>query len=124
MINLIICKSCNTYNADVILVAVLPKMIYISLLATQYLAVFPQPCRSRKRCLVNKIICFSKRIFSSHDHLKRHEMIVMSSLVACFLVIIGGCRGRDRMVVGFTTTFLQSVSITTEVVSLNPTQAR
>ena len=46
----------------------------------------------------------------------------MSSLVACFLVIIGG--RRDRMVVGFTTTFLQSVSITTEVVSLNPTQAR
>ena len=37
---------------------------------------------------------------------------------------VGGHRGRDRMVVGFTTTFLQSVSITTEVVSLNPTQAR
>ena len=33
----------------------------------------------------------------------------------------GGRHGRDRMVVGFTTTYcMQSVSITTEVVSLNP----
>ena len=29
-------------------------------------------------------------------------------------------RGRDHMVVGFTTTFMQSVPITTEVVSSNP----
>jgi hypothetical protein len=28
--------------------------------------------------------------------------------------------GRDHMVVGFTTTFMQSVPITTEVVSSNP----
>jgi hypothetical protein len=29
-------------------------------------------------------------------------------------------RGRDRMVVGFTTTYMQSVPITTKVVSSNP----
>jgi hypothetical protein len=31
-----------------------------------------------------------------------------------------GRRGRDRMVVGFTTTFMQSVPITTKIVSSNP----
>jgi hypothetical protein len=32
------------------------------------------------------------------------------------------CRGRDRMVVGFTTTYIQSVLITTKVVSSDPAQ--
>ena len=31
-----------------------------------------------------------------------------------------GRRGRDRMVVGFTTTFMQSVPITTKIVRSNP----
>ena len=35
-----------------------------------------------------------------------------------------GRHGRDRMVVGFTATYMQSVLITTNVVSLNPAQAR
>jgi hypothetical protein len=34
-----------------------------------------------------------------------------------------GRRGRDRLIVGFTTTIMQSMSITTNVVSLNPTHA-
>ena len=34
-----------------------------------------------------------------------------------------GCRGRDRMVVGFRTTYAIS-AITSKVVSLNPAQAR
>jgi hypothetical protein len=33
---------------------------------------------------------------------------------------IGGRRGRDRLVVGFATTYMQSVPITTKVVSSNP----
>jgi hypothetical protein len=37
-------------------------------------------------------------------------------------VMKGGCHGRDRLVVGFTTTYA-SVSITTKVMSLNPAQA-
>jgi hypothetical protein len=32
-----------------------------------------------------------------------------------------GCCGHDRMVVGFTTTYMQSVPITTSVVSFNST---
>jgi len=35
-----------------------------------------------------------------------------------------GCHGRDRMVVGFTTTYMQSVPIITNVVSSNPAQTR
>jgi hypothetical protein len=34
-----------------------------------------------------------------------------------------GCRGRDGMVVGFTTTYMQSVPLTTKVVSLNHTHS-
>ena len=37
-----------------------------------------------------------------------------------FLISIGGRRGRDRMVVGFTTTYMQSVPFTSKVVSSNP----
>jgi hypothetical protein len=37
-----------------------------------------------------------------------------------FLIGIGGRRGRDRMVVGFTTTYMQSVPFTSKVVSSNP----
>jgi hypothetical protein len=33
---------------------------------------------------------------------------------------MGGRRGRDRMVVGFATTYMQSVPITSKVVSSNP----
>jgi hypothetical protein len=37
---------------------------------------------------------------------------------------LGGCHGRVRMVVGFTTTLpMQSVPITTNVVSSNPSRA-
>ena len=36
-----------------------------------------------------------------------------------FLIGIGGRRGRDRMVVGFTTTNMQSVPFTSKVVSSN-----
>ena len=35
-----------------------------------------------------------------------------------------GCRGRDCMVIGFLTTYMQSVPITTIVVSLNLAQVR
>ena len=35
-----------------------------------------------------------------------------------------GHRGSDRMVAGFTTTYMQSVSITTDVVSLNLAQGK
>ena len=35
-----------------------------------------------------------------------------------------GRRGRDRMVVGFTTTYMQPVPITTNIVSSNLVQAR
>ena len=35
-----------------------------------------------------------------------------------------GHRGSDRMVAGFTTTYMQSVSITTDVVSLNLDQGK
>ena len=35
-----------------------------------------------------------------------------------------GCRGRNRMVVGFTTTYVKAVHITTNIVSSNPAQAR
>ena len=35
----------------------------------------------------------------------------------------GGHCGRDRMAVGFTTTFIQLVPITTKVVSSNPTHS-
>ena len=37
---------------------------------------------------------------------------------------IRGYLGRDRMVVGLMTTYMQSVPITTNVVNLNPSQAR
>ena len=36
------------------------------------------------------------------------------------MVVVGDSRGRDRMVVGF----VQSVSITTKVVSLNPVHGK
>ena len=39
-----------------------------------------------------------------------------------YKIIFGGCHDHDRMVVGFTT--VQSVPITTKVVSLNPAQAK
>jgi hypothetical protein len=39
-----------------------------------------------------------------------------------FLILFGGHSGHDRMAVRFTTT-LQSVPITTKVVSSNPAQA-
>jgi hypothetical protein len=34
--------------------------------------------------------------------------------------MLGGRRGRDRKVVGFTTTYMQLVPITTDVVISNP----
>ena len=37
---------------------------------------------------------------------------------------VGGHCGRDRMIVGFTTIYMQSASITTYVVSWNPAQAK
>ena len=39
-----------------------------------------------------------------------------TSLHAC-----RGCHGSDRMIVGFTTMYMQSVPVTTKVVSLNAT---
>ena len=41
-----------------------------------------------------------------------------------FLIGIGGRRGRDRMVVGFTTTYVQSVPFTSKVVSSNPVHGK
>ena len=41
-----------------------------------------------------------------------------------FLIGIGGRRGRDRMVVGFTTTYMQSVPFTSKVASSNPVHGK
>jgi hypothetical protein len=41
-----------------------------------------------------------------------------------FLIGIGDGRGRDRMVVGFTTTYVQSVPFTSKVVSSNPVHGK
>ena len=41
-----------------------------------------------------------------------------------FLIGIGGRRGHDRMVVGFTITYMQSVPFTTKVVSSNPVHGK
>ena len=38
--------------------------------------------------------------------------------------LIRGCRGRDHMVVGFTTTYATCAYITTDVVGSNPAQGR
>ena len=54
--------------------------------------------------------CFFLTVFSFYFFLIQSVLIVLER----------GRRGRDRMVVGFTTTFMQSVPITTEVVSSNP----
>jgi hypothetical protein len=41
------------------------------------------------------------------------------AMQALYVSDIRGRRGRDRMVFGFTTTYMQSVPITTDVVSSN-----
>ena len=52
-------------------------------------------------------------------HLNKH--LNTWFLVNVLHTVLGGC---DRMVVEITTTYMQSVPITTEVVSSNPTQTR
>ena len=59
-----------------------------------------------------------------------NEYFLISSIIGdisrFWLSYLGlwGRRGRDSMVVGFNTTYIQSVPITTNVVSSNPAQAR
>ena len=57
----------------------------------------------------------SKRLGDEEYIYYRIRLIILS-------INTGGRRGRDRIVVGFTTIPMQSVPITTDVVSLNLTQ--
>jgi hypothetical protein len=53
-----------------------------------------------------------------------HPLSRASQYTLLNLFSTGSCRGYDHMVVGFTTTGVKSVPITTMFVSSNPTQAR
>jgi hypothetical protein len=63
------------------------------------------------------------KVALKHQKSNKKKSFLDHCIVCPSLITGNGRRGRDRMVVGFTTLPMKSVPITTDVVSSNPTQS-